>query len=76
MALITALILPSIDTLGVLVTDTMSAISAWVGFAYVTHRIIVSLYLKCYLRLILATIRYGDRMRAWVDVGFSNIRNT
>ena len=26
-------------------------------------------------RLIVLTIRYGDRMRAWVDVGYSTVRD-
>ncbi|KAI0806691.1 MFS general substrate transporter [Fomes fomentarius] len=57
-ALITAVMLPLINTIGVTATDTLFALFAWAGFG-----------------LILLTIRYGDRMRAWVDVGYSTVRD-
>ncbi|KAL0950956.1 hypothetical protein HGRIS_007707 [Hohenbuehelia grisea] len=48
------LIIPSINTLGVLATNVISAFLAWLGFI-----------------MIWACIKYGDRMRAWIDVGYS-----
>ncbi|KAL0950900.1 hypothetical protein HGRIS_007659 [Hohenbuehelia grisea] len=53
-----SLIIPSINTLGVLATNTISALLAWVGFG-----------------MIWACIKYGDRMRAWIDVGYSTADN-
>ncbi|PPQ91937.1 hypothetical protein CVT25_000980 [Psilocybe cyanescens] len=58
MALAVAGILPMIDTYGVVVTNTVAAILAWIGFI-----------------LLWGTIRYGDRLRAVVDVGFSTADN-
>ncbi|KAI0760807.1 MFS general substrate transporter [Fomes fomentarius] len=57
-ALITTVMLPLINTIGVTATDTLFALFAWAGFG-----------------LILLTIWYGDRMRAWVDVGYSTMRD-
>ncbi|CDO72082.1 hypothetical protein BN946_scf184962.g25 [Trametes cinnabarina] len=54
-ALSTAGILPLINAIGVAATDALFAVIAWVGF----------------IRLIIVTIRYGERMRQWVDVGYS-----
>ncbi|KAI0628836.1 MFS general substrate transporter [Trametes polyzona] len=57
-AMITACILPLINTIGVAATGAVFAAIAWLGFV-----------------LILLTIKYGDRMRAWVDVGYSTARD-
>ncbi|KAI0085893.1 major facilitator superfamily domain-containing protein [Irpex rosettiformis] len=52
------LILPAIETFGVLATNTAIAVLCWIGFTFT-----------------LSTIKYGDRMRAWVDLGFSTVEN-
>ncbi|KAI0823840.1 MFS general substrate transporter [Trametes gibbosa] len=57
-AVITATILPLINTIGVAATGAVFAGIAWIGFG-----------------TILFTIKYGDRMRAWVDVGYSTVRD-
>ncbi|PPQ83211.1 Transporter [Psilocybe cyanescens] len=57
-ALAVAGVLPMINTYGVVVTNTVAAVLAWIGFI-----------------LLWGTIRYGDRLRAVVDVGFSTADN-
>ncbi|KAI0648497.1 MFS general substrate transporter [Trametes meyenii] len=57
-SLITTIILPTINTIGIAATGGLFAGIAWLGFG-----------------LILLTIKYGDRMRAWVDVGYSTVRD-
>ncbi|KAI5124183.1 hypothetical protein M0805_000988 [Coniferiporia weirii] len=59
LAAITAAVLPSVNSVGVLYTNSASAILAWMGAL-----------------LMWVLINYGDRMRAWKDVGFSTIENT
>jgi MFS family permease len=54
----TALIIPSIERIGVAWTDIIAAVLAIIGQG-----------------IIFLTIRYGDRMRASVDVGLSTIEN-
>jgi len=80
MSLSIAMILPMIERYGVLFTNIASAVLAWGAFGYVriprynymaimpgSHK---SLRLA-FGRLLWFTIRYGDRLRAVVDVGFS-----
>nr|VWO96054.1 Efflux pump FUB11 (Fusaric acid biosynthesis protein 11) [Ganoderma boninense] len=57
-AFATAGMLPLIDTVGVVATNALFALVAWMGFAS-----------------ILLTIRYGARMRAWVDIGYTTSRD-
>jgi len=57
-SLATSLLLPMIENVGVVVTNSIAAVLAWIGF--------------CALWCV---IRYGDRMRAYVDVGFSTLRD-
>ncbi|KAG1718412.1 major facilitator superfamily domain-containing protein [Suillus lakei] len=54
----TALVIPSIERIGVAWTDIIAAVLALIGQG-----------------IIFLTIRYGDRMRASVDVGFSTMEN-
>ncbi|KAG1808327.1 major facilitator superfamily domain-containing protein [Suillus variegatus] len=54
----TALILPSIERIGVAWTNIIAAVLAVIGQG-----------------IIFLTIRYGDRMRASIDVGFSTMEN-
>ncbi|KAG1819874.1 MFS general substrate transporter [Suillus subaureus] len=54
----TALVIPTIERIGVAWTDIIAAVLAVVGQG-----------------IILLTIRYGDRMRASMDVGFSTMEN-
>ncbi|KAG1890702.1 major facilitator superfamily domain-containing protein [Suillus fuscotomentosus] len=58
MSAATAVIVPSIERMGVAWTDIIAAVFAVIG------QWILSL-----------TIRYGDRMRASIDVGFSTLEN-
>jgi len=57
-ALSTSLLLPMIETVGVVTTNSIAAVLAWIGFF-----------------ALWSVIRYGDRMRAYVDVGFSTLRD-
>ncbi|KAG1887369.1 major facilitator superfamily domain-containing protein [Suillus subluteus] len=54
LAPVTAAVLPSIETLGLVATNNIATMIAILGYG-----------------LIVLTIRYGDRMRAWVDVGYT-----
>jgi len=76
-------ILPTIEAYGVLLTNTISAILAWGAFGYVPYftqscfvagRVMISCVFD-FGRLLWFTIRYGDRLRAVVDVGFSTADN-
>ncbi|KAF9481301.1 MFS general substrate transporter [Pholiota conissans] len=58
MAIGIAVILPMINTFGILFTTIVHALMLWAAFG-----------------MILCIIRYGDEMRAWVDVGFSTAAN-
>ncbi|KAI9570823.1 major facilitator superfamily domain-containing protein [Boletus coccyginus] len=53
LAPVSALIIPSIETIGVVATNSISGILALFGYL-----------------LIWLTIRYGERMRAYVDIGY------
>jgi len=53
-----SVILPMIETYGLIVTNAVSALLAWIGFG-----------------LLWFTIKYGDRLRGVVDVGFSTADN-
>ena len=82
MSLSIAAILPMIEAYGVLFTNTAAAILAWGAFGYVeTHvcylggHVIILHVLHFNNRLLWLTIRYGDRLRAVVDVGFSTADN-
>ncbi|KAG2131232.1 MFS general substrate transporter [Suillus bovinus] len=55
---VTALVIPSIERIGVAWTDIIAAVLAVIGQG-----------------IIFLTIRYGDRMRASVDIGVSTIEN-
>lgn len=57
-AIVSAFVVPSVLTIGVLPTNLIAAVIAWIGFGFLW-----------------ATIKYGDRMRAWVDVGYSTAEN-
>lgn len=54
LAPVTAAVLPSIETLGLVATNSIATIIGILGYG-----------------LIVLTIRYGDHMRAWVDVGYT-----
>ncbi|KAM5536391.1 hypothetical protein V8D89_009930 [Ganoderma adspersum] len=59
LAFVTAWTFPLINSIGVLATNSLFALIAWVGYG-----------------MILFTIKYGDRMRAWVDIGYTTSRDT
>lgn len=70
--------LPLINKVGVAWTDTIFAALAWVSYGCVRHLTLTfsevpRSFMTC--RMILFTIKYGDRMRAWVDIGYSTIRD-
>ncbi|KAH8100315.1 MFS general substrate transporter [Cristinia sonorae] len=54
----TSLILPMINTYGVLTTYTITACLGWIGCL-----------------LLWSVIAYGDRMRAFADIGYSTVRD-
>ena len=72
-------ILPAINTFGVLATNTAVALLCWIGFTYVFLPPLRSTLSGGadlgFDRFTLSTIKYGDRMRAWVDLGFSTVAN-
>ncbi|KAK7040299.1 hypothetical protein VNI00_009767 [Paramarasmius palmivorus] len=54
MAIAVSGIAPMINHIGVLGTNVVSALGAWIGFG-----------------LLWGTVRYGERMRRWIDIGYS-----
>ena len=77
-ALAVAATLPMIDTYGILATNALCAVLVWISFMYVfvskkekkedftDNDIFLDLDSGlCY------TIKYGEQMRAWIDVGYS-----
>jgi hypothetical protein len=75
MSLAIAGILPLINLIGVAATNTLSAFLALLGFGLGFALIFSSISNMFLIRLLWFTIRYGDRMRAWVDVGYSTAEN-
>lgn len=75
-------ILPSVERYGMLATNAGAAAMAWVGFLYVSlpdYEFCITDAIRARVwvvsRLIAGTIRYGERMRAVVDIGFSTAEN-
>ena len=70
-----AAIMPLMQNIGPLATDAIAAGLAWLSFMSVFY--LLSRDLLCSRsRLsshsaLIVTIRYGDHMRAWIDVGYS-----
>ena len=65
-----------INAFGILNVYIAIAILAWLAFGLVpTHISCFSLIFTSCCRLIWTIIRYGDRMRAYVDIGFTNDTN-
>ena len=64
-------ILPAIERFGLLATYTAAAVLSWLAFGYVSCFCRQADPIMNYSRLLLITIKYGDRMRAWIDVGYS-----
>ena len=83
MSLAISMILPMVETCGVLFTNTVSAVLAWGGFGYVKIPTVIGAMMPgshnlsrlIFGRLLWLTIRYGDRLRAVVNVGFSTADN-
>jgi hypothetical protein len=79
-AIIVAVSLPMIDTYGIFLTNALCAVLVWISFRYVfvsekqTPRVFADSedLFKSGLYYI---IKYGDEMRAWVDIGFSTIED-
>ena len=67
-------ILPMIDTFGILNVYVLVGVASWLAFGCVSISLDVALILTC-TRFIWAVIRYGDRMREYTDIGFSNHMN-
>ncbi|KAJ3478566.1 hypothetical protein NLI96_g9670 [Meripilus lineatus] len=57
-SLASALVIPSVETIGLISTNTIAAMLVWVSFG-----------------ILWSVIKYGDRMRAYVDVGFSTAKD-
>ena len=65
-----------INTYGIAVTNALCAVLVWISFGYVRcapfafffHAILI---LKLCISILCCIIQYGDRMRAYCDVGFS-----
>ena len=75
-ALAVAATLPMINAYGILVTNALCAVLVWISFVYVIvlkkkRMLIMNVFDSglCYV------IKYGDQMRAWIDVGFSTAEN-
>lgn len=64
-------ILPALERFGLLATYTAAAILSWLAFGYVSRICSPENLMLIRHRLLLVTIKYGDRMRAWIDVGYS-----
>ncbi|KAJ4496983.1 MFS general substrate transporter [Lentinula lateritia] len=58
-SLLLAALMPMLDSIGLVWTNVISALLAWVGFG-----------------LLWCTIRYGEQMRSWIDVGYTTIDET
>jgi hypothetical protein len=78
---VTALVIPSIERVGVAWTDIIAAVLAVIGQGWVSlfHRKIWDADMEplqiFFRRIVFLTIRYGDRMRASIDIGFSTMEN-
>ena len=77
-ALAVAVTLPMIDAYGLLATHALCAILLWMSFVYVvvlkkkkTTKSLIMIFDSGFC----CVIKYGEQMRAWVDVGFSNAEN-
>ncbi|KAE9387311.1 MFS general substrate transporter [Gymnopus androsaceus JB14] len=53
-AILLAALMPMLDRVGLVWTNALAALLAWLGFG-----------------LLWLTVRYGERMRAWIDVGYT-----
>jgi hypothetical protein len=67
-----AFILPLINAIGVFNTNAITAVFAWIGAMYV----LVSLHSTssnffAQHRMLWSVVRWGERMRGWVDMGYS-----
>lgn len=76
LAPLSALILPSVDAFGVMTTNGIAALLAIFGYLYASFLLIVYPCQRvCDLingrSLIWVTTRYGERLRAYVDVGYA-----
>jgi hypothetical protein len=76
-ALAVAVTLPMIDTYGILVTNALCAVLVWISFMYVdrSERKKKKLIIMTFDSGLYYVIKYGDQMRAWIDVGYSTAEN-
>ena len=72
LAPVSALIIPSVETIGVAATNSITGILALFGYLYVFRGRIWAWVFDERHSLIWLTIRYGAQMRAYVDVGYPN----
>ncbi|KAG6375873.1 major facilitator superfamily domain-containing protein [Boletus reticuloceps] len=70
LAPVTALLIPSVETIGVAATNSISGIFAFLGYSCVSCGRIWALGFDERDSLIWLTIRYGAQMRAYADVGY------
>ena len=74
-ALSVAATLPMIDVYGILATHALCAVLVWISFVYVVLKKITKLLILKFDSGLYYVIKYGDQMRAWVDVEFSTAEN-
>ncbi|KAJ3762731.1 MFS general substrate transporter [Lentinula raphanica] len=58
-SIILAALMPMLEHVGLVWTNLLSALLAWIGFV-----------------LLWCTIKYGEQMRSWVDVGYTRIEES
>ncbi|KAJ4482506.1 MFS general substrate transporter [Lentinula aciculospora] len=58
-SILLAALMPMLSSIGLVWTNAVSALLAWLGFG-----------------LLWCTIRYGEQMRSWIDVGYTTIEDT
>ena len=66
-----ATIMPLVQSIGPLATDAIAAGLAWLSFMSVFFCLFMNNLCSFVNSALVVTIKYGDRMRAWIDVGYS-----
>ena len=83
-AMTVAVVLPMIHTYGIAVSYTLCAVLIWVSYRYVIvsgekkkrkEKKWILLLMACETSGLYYMIKYGDEMRAWVDIGFSRVED-
>ena len=77
-ALTVAVTLPMIDVYGAAVTYLLCAVLIWISYGYVvlpTKSQKLDLLIMIYESVLYYIIKYGDEMRAGIDIGSSAVEN-